>query len=137
MITRTLNLEKDWGFKIDVCGAQADFNPLWIPAKRAILDPYALAIRFGKMKKERATQIEADLYAEACIMGSPTPGYDVLTKAQWSKILQTDEILFSTLRGICDLRVNFDPDAEVRADGHDAPGVDQPEPASEKSAQQD
>lgn len=123
MITRSLNFLADWGLEIDVASSLPEFNPLWEPAYLTILAPYKLAIDMGKMSRDRGLQIEADLYAAACIMGSPTPAFTGFSKLQWSRFLQKTPELFETLRRVCELRVNFDPNAEVRSIGNDETAI--------------
>lgn len=107
MITRRVNMEEDWGVSIDCNSAVADQNPVMHAAQLTLLAPYALALQMERLPEERAWEIWARLYAEAVIMGSPTPVFERFTKDEWVEWLLREREAFIVLRSVCEAPDNF------------------------------
>lgn len=71
------------------------------------LGPLSLAAELGRLTEETALQKMALIYAEAIIVGSPTPSLEQNTRADWEQWLITHPEEFVSLREICECPDNF------------------------------
>jgi len=112
MVIRRIRLE-DWDVDVDVRPAVRELNPLFRAAQLAFYMPHKLAIELKRLPEERANALEARVYAESVIAGSPTPVFSEFASREWADWLIAEPDAFLALRSICAEAKNFDPRNEV------------------------
>ena len=119
---RIRRLQFEDGIEIDIAPAIPEWNSIYNAASMAHAKPFTFAAQAGRLSEERSVEILAHTYAEGVIVGSPTPGLDGFSPREWRAWLLSNPEKFATIRGIAEVKRNFDPNAEVK-DADDETGA--------------
>jgi hypothetical protein len=116
MIRRLEFPESDPPIAIDIMPAIPEYNALFMASAMAHVRPFFFAAQVGRLDEKVAEKNLAITYAEAVIVGSPTPGPDQFVVEDWRCWLLSHREEFASIRSIAVVKRNFDPDAEVVQD---------------------
>lgn len=122
VIRRLQFADYDPVIEIDVMPAVAELNALYRASAMAHLQPIFFAAQVGRLSDKAAEEKLAIVYAEAVIVGSPTPGLDQYDTEDWRKWLLSHREEFATIRSLVEVARNFDSDVEVQQNGEQVVG---------------
>jgi len=110
-VVRRIHFEYLGDVMVDIVAADVS-NPLFAVLGNAHIQPLTLAASVGRLSEERATAALASVYSQAVVMGSPSPGLEDQTTAEWEKWLLAHPIEFATIRSIAESPENFQDEDE-------------------------